>query len=1023
MNKVLKTLKKSGETGVGRKISVLAFSGQVQGTEEFRIQGYEVDLKRISRFSCQREYEELLEACSGDIVVMVNTDRMGLQALPALINRYEQQGKEKEVFYCVAGDIRGWKKRIPSFWRWSRVSVSPVYIGRKELFQKAYAASDLCEDALTAIGYSLQKNYVRFRKFEGTGPVMKTSCVSRKLGWNYTFKLPALYLLSGNFFREFFRKNAGVQRNMVYRLFFVLFAVFTFLYMPFISRDYGVTGDEFPDHRHTAYVLDYFAKGDKTALNQPQTTLHLYGISMQVVAGAISRWFHIDHYYEARHVICALNGALSILFAGLAGLRWGGGLCGFLSLLLMFFTPRFFGHSMNNLKDIPFAAGYIVALYYTVRLFDTWPVFRIRYMAGLILGIALALGTRSGGLILYPMLFMYAGFFYIGRFGIKEFYKFGKYRRPATAILVTLVVIVFAGYFLAIALWPFALQKPFSNVLFSLQQFTNYSIGLKTIFDGEQMMSNMLPWKYAPKYLLIAMPVVTLAGFFGYLLYVVFRRKEFTLISYFFLFATVFPVFWVIYKNSNLYGGIRHLLFVMPPMVVIAARFWQLSVERLPEKWGKIGVILCFIAGLSLPVKHMIKNHPNDYIYFNELAGGLKRAYGNYETDYYYNSLKAAYSWFRKNVDLPKDRKTIVATNHSGILEYYFRADTNVKVIYTRYYEKYAKDWDYALFANVYINRYQLKQGLFPPEGTIYTPTVDGYPMTAVICRQGKEELEGYRLEAARRYAEALDIFKKYIEKHSGNEEVMSRIAKISYLTGNLQDAEEYGKRALSLQPSLNEALYILTLTYTQQNKLKEAMRSAQAIIDENAFSADGLYLKALVFDKMKNYQEAIRSINKALSIRPGHVGSLILGGDILFRFGNYQSAVDIYNRLLKVKGDWNDLVRLADCYCRLKQYGQMEEALKRAEEIQPGTLQTLKVRLRRAIQQGDRKTAEAVVNYTGKVKNDAGLYILRGLYEDETGRRGEALGFIEEALRLEPDNFEALELKKKWRVEISGKS
>lgn len=46
----------------------------------------------------------------------------------------------------------------------------------------------------------------------------------------------------------------------------------------------------------------------------------------------------------------------------------------------------------------------------------------------------------------------------------------------------------------------------------------------------------------------------------------------------------------------------------------------------------------------------MAKNHPNDYVYFNELVGGLHGAYGDYETDYYYNALKKGDGWFKKNV-------------------------------------------------------------------------------------------------------------------------------------------------------------------------------------------------------------------------------------------------------------------------------------------------------------------------------------------------------------------------------------
>ena len=75
---------------------------------------------------------------------------------------------------------------------------------------------------------------------------------------------------------------------MTYRMLMLLFGLFVFFYMPYISKDYGISGDEFVDHRHSGYVLDFFTKGDKAALNQPQTALHLYGNSMQVVAAVVA---------------------------------------------------------------------------------------------------------------------------------------------------------------------------------------------------------------------------------------------------------------------------------------------------------------------------------------------------------------------------------------------------------------------------------------------------------------------------------------------------------------------------------------------------------------------------------------------------------------------------------------------------------------------------------------------------------------------------------------------------------------
>ena len=156
-----------------------------------------------------------------------------------------------------------------------------------------------------------------------------------------------------------------------------------------------------------------------------------------------------------------------------------------------------------------------------------------------------------------------------------------------------------------------------------MKEFTNYNIGLRTIFEGEQMMSNMLPVHYAPKYLMIGSPLVVVIGFIGYLFFMAFRKKEFSLLSFFILFSLVFPVFWVIYQKSNLYGGIRHLLFVMPFMVLLAARFWTLMLSVSP-KYLKGVMVVVLVGLLFLPARHMAVNHPNDYVYFNELVGGLR---------------------------------------------------------------------------------------------------------------------------------------------------------------------------------------------------------------------------------------------------------------------------------------------------------------------------------------------------------------------------------------------------------------
>lgn len=1003
--------------GLTSSVSFIYFSDNQSGLDVMDSHGEIVILPHVSS---HEDFLRGLDTISNDYVVLVDKERMTSDDLRSFLRKvHGSLTKSSFLIYQTGKAQKLLLGSISNLWNANPdIMNSPVLIARKSDLLKVYGGADLAGSSLSSIGYSVQKlGGIKYCPYEGNIADAKKTEYSRwKLWRNYMWCLPGKYLFSGKFFKQLFEPSHWAQRDMVYRMLMLLFACFVFVFMPYISKDYGVSGDEFVDHRHAGYVLDYFAKGDKTALNQPQTALHLYGNSVQVITAAVCRWFDVENYYELRHWVGGLIGAVGVMAVGLMGLRWGGGLCGLLSMLLIFFTPRFFGHAMNNLKDAPFAVGYMLALFYMVRLFDYFPVFRLRHILGLVLGIALALGTRSGGLILYPMIFMYAGLYYINLVGIKNFYKFRKYSSVLGNILQILMIVVVGSFILSIALWPFALVNPLHNVLYSLTKFTNYSIGLRTIFDGEQMMSNMLPWQYAPKYLLIGMPVVVLIGFLAYGLLAIFKKNEFSLIAFTLLFATIFPVFWVIYQHSNLYGGIRHLLFVMLPMVVIAGYFWSRIIDCV-KGVVKMFLVTVFVLLLSLPCVHAIRNHPNEYVYFNEFKGGLKAAYGDYETDYYFNSLKESADWFRAYVlpTLPKDKKTVIVTQALEQLKYYFRRDTNIQVIYSRYYEKYSKDWDYAIFGNVYINKEQLMNHLFPIEGTLYTPLVDGFPMSFVAERKDKRDLEGFMFEKQKRYTEALAMFETYLKEHPANEEVWSRAGKLYYLTNQFDKAQKALDCALLLHPSLNEALYIKAMLNIDRKDYQQALQAVAKMLSENKFSADGWYLKALVFYKMGNHQESINSLNRLFAFRPNFDRAHVLAGDILRDNGDYRRAMQFYETALRYNRSANTYVKIADIQIRLKEYEKADMILKQLLEQQPTWYPSYKVKCRQYIQEQKWQDALACLMKMEDVSNDAELFLLRALYWQGCGDEMTARKMLQQSLSLEPNNKEALNLQAKW--------
>lgn len=149
---------------------------------------------------------------------------------------------------------------------------------------KAYAGDDLDGNLLRAVSYSLQKAFVKFGTLEVSVTWKDSENVSNP-AVNYFWKIPFRFLTTGRFFTTLFVfpvVSSGYDIPNAYAV--IRFVIF--FYMPYISKDYGISGDEFVDHRHSGYVLDFFTKGDKAALNQPQTALHLYGNS--------SRWWRLS---------------------------------------------------------------------------------------------------------------------------------------------------------------------------------------------------------------------------------------------------------------------------------------------------------------------------------------------------------------------------------------------------------------------------------------------------------------------------------------------------------------------------------------------------------------------------------------------------------------------------------------------------------------------------------------------------------------------------------------------------------
>ena len=178
----------------------------------------------------------------------------------------------------------------------------------------------------------------------------------------------------------------------------------------------------------------------------------------------------------------------------------------------------------------------------------------------------------------------------------------------------------------------------------------------------------------------------------------------------------------------------------LPPLVALAALGINELVDSFNNKYIKIVVISAFAILCINPIAHIFRNHPYEYVYFNSFTSGMNKAYGNYELDYYYHSLREASDWVKENAkkdELTQGDKIVVACWHMKPINYYFRKDTaNFRTAFIRYNERGEVDWDYAIICNTGISPEQIQNGTFPPKNTVYEVKVDGKPICVVIKRR-----------------------------------------------------------------------------------------------------------------------------------------------------------------------------------------------------------------------------------------------------------------------------------------------
>ena len=603
----------------------------------------------------------------------------------------------------------------------------------------------------------------------------------------------------------------------------------------FLAPRAAVNVDEQLHYPHAQKVVNWYFTGgaDKTCLDTPVTNLKYYGQSVDNLTALINRVFQIDNEFLTRHLTGAFFFWVLLLFAGLTGKQLTGSY--YVSALIVVFmlaTPRLFGQAFGNLKDIPFAAGYLAAIFFIIKYVQQLP--ETRWITAVLLGLAIAFtnSVRIGGLVLFG----YLGVAILLMILLKPFLLKQIFSTKSNFVRLSgqMLTVVLAGYFAGLVFWPFALQNVFVNPFESLRVMEHYKVSIRQVFDGEWLWSTQLPWYYLPKWLLIATPGFLLTGFavFSGLFFYQLKTNRKQLFTELFLFFTLlFPVVYVIIIEANLYSGYRQMLFVIPVLAILAALGFYKLFNLLKNRFLIAGVAVALFIMVLMPVKHQVQTFPVDYVYFNQLSGGNQKAWSEYEYDYYFHGVKEA---AEDLIAQTGGNPVIVASNSN--LSNYFEKLPNFSFRFVRFLERSSEDWDYGIFGVNYIHPRLLKSGKWKSAQIVKTYYHQGNPIVVLMKRTDKSDFEGTKLTDSGNYPEATELLEKALKADENNVWLISYLAKISLKQNDFESFNRYLQQGRLVYPEYEPFFLLEAQQLFNSGKLNEAKSVLDKVLTINPY-------------------------------------------------------------------------------------------------------------------------------------------------------------------------------------------
>ncbi|KKS98719.1 MAG: hypothetical protein UV73_C0001G0240 [Candidatus Gottesmanbacteria bacterium GW2011_GWA2_43_14] len=401
-----------------------------------------------------------------------------------------------------------------------------------------------------------------------------------------------------------------------------------------ILPDYGLSWD-YHNHYYAGLYhlgLPLPAENTKIPFSDPDPRLTVndpFGPFTQIIPALSQTIFYnnwnllpMDVSYNLPMVFFGSLGLLILYFFLLEIFGFLEAVIGTISLGLM---PPYFAYLHNNMKDIPNAVMFALAVYLFYRF--TRNSSRLSLALALVAA-AIAFNFKINSVFVPVVCFLY--YLTFGNKNNRHIFKYFLLVVPATLLLW----------------WPFW-QDPLAKLLQMPSFYSGNTLGMSVLLNGNFYQSGFnIPIYYPYWYLLISTPppiiILSLIGVFVCTRNILKGKREFSL----FIFWFFVPLIRYLSPTAAAIDGVRHFMEVLFPLGSFAAiggaAVYRIMTKKIRQKYP---VTILFLSAAFYSVLILIVFHPYQASYFNFLTAGISGAQDKYDIDFWGTPQKEAVLW------------------------------------------------------------------------------------------------------------------------------------------------------------------------------------------------------------------------------------------------------------------------------------------------------------------------------------------------------------------------------------------